>query len=177
MTDDEIQYSCRVLASDYYASLLKGFSNPIITPSLGGHATCIQGDIPVTASALIPNSITLDPRTKRPSHRLSLIFFAVNSTLPMEVTMQPKSNVSGTYNINAKLCFPTGGSPNASLVQPLTHGVGFDKSYWELFSADLSYADNAALAGYTTLFSDRLGVGLSDHPDPIQVIQPPLHTP
>jgi hypothetical protein len=30
------------------------------------------------------------------------------------------------------------------------------------------------LAGYTTFFHDRLGVGFSDHPDPIQVVQEAL---
>lgn len=55
-----------------------------------------------------------------------------------------------------------------------TDGVGFDKSYWDFYSAQYSYQDAAAQAGYTTFSYDRLGVGLSDHPDPIQVVQAPL---
>jgi pimeloyl-ACP methyl ester carboxylesterase len=31
------------------------------------------------------------------------------------------------------------------------------------------------LAGYTTFSYDRLGIGSSDHPDPIQAVQAPLH--
>ncbi|KAF8857572.1 alpha/beta-hydrolase [Acephala macrosclerotiorum] len=88
--------------------------------------------------------------------------------------MGGKHEISGTYNIGAKLCYPTSGSPNASIIQFLTHGVGFDKSYWDFFSADYSYQNAAALAGYTTLAYDRLGIGASDHPDPIQVVQAPL---
>lgn len=87
-----------------------------------------------------------------------------------------KHNVSGTYSISSKLCFPINTSPNASTIQFLTHGVGFDKSYWEFFSAAYSYVDAAALAGYTTFSYDRLGIGASEHPDPIQVVQAPLET-
>jgi pimeloyl-ACP methyl ester carboxylesterase len=100
-------------------------------------------------------------------------FVQQGSTLSQQV-MGEKHNVSGTHNINGKLCFPVGGAPSASSVQLLTHGVGFDKSYWDFFSAQYSYQDAAALKGYTTFSYDRLGTGLSDHPDPIQVVQGPL---
>jgi len=100
-------------------------------------------------------------------------FVQQDSTLSQRV-MGEKHQVSGTYNINGKLCFPVGTAPNASSVQFLTHGVGFAKSYWDFFSAQYSYQDAAALKGYTTFAYDRLGTGLSDHPDPIQVVQGPL---
>jgi hypothetical protein len=35
-----------------YASYLKGFDNPIVAPTVGGHGICIQGNIPVQASAM-----------------------------------------------------------------------------------------------------------------------------
>ncbi len=37
-----------------------------------------------------------------------------------------------------------------------------------------SYVDTAAENGYTTFSYDRLGIGLSEHPDPIQVVQSEL---
>ncbi len=37
-----------------------------------------------------------------------------------------------------------------------------------------SYVDAAADAGYATFSYDRLGVGASDHPDPIEVVQASL---
>lgn len=154
-------------------ALTKGFNNASVVPSIAGFATCIQGNIPVTASAMNYKLNYTGPESQSVLTETIVEFLQVNATLPMEV-LQGKQNVSGTYNINAQLCFPVGRAPNASLVQFLTHGVGFDKSYWNFFSANLSYADNAALAGYTTLFYDRLGVGMSDHPDPIQVVQAPL---
>jgi pimeloyl-ACP methyl ester carboxylesterase len=88
--------------------------------------------------------------------------------------MGGKHTVSGTYSISSKLCFPTSASPNSSLIQILTHGVGFDKSYWGFFSSEYSYQDAAALADCTTFSYDRLGIGASSHPDPIQDVQAPL---
>lgn len=98
----------------------------------------------------------------------------VNATLPSQV-MGPTQNISGTYPISTKLCWPaTTSSPSNTTIQLLTHGVGFDKSYWDFYSPSYSYQDAAARAGYTTLAYDRLGIGKSDHPDPIQVVQAPL---
>jgi pimeloyl-ACP methyl ester carboxylesterase len=100
-------------------------------------------------------------------------FLQVSAALPSQV-LGSKSQVSGTYSISAKLCYPINTAPNASLIQFLTHGVGFDKSYWDFFSASYSYQDAAALKGYTTFAYDRLGIGLSEHPDAIQIVQAPL---
>ncbi|CZR54593.1 uncharacterized protein PAC_04477 [Phialocephala subalpina] len=151
-----------------------GFNNAIVSSTLGGAATCIQGTIPVAASAMNIQLNFPTPANQSVVTETIVEFLQVNTTLPEQV-MGGKHNVSGTYNIGAKLCYPTSsGSPNASLIQFLTHGVGFDKSYWDFFSADYSYQNAAALVGYTTLAYDRLGIGASDHPDPIQIVQTPL---
>ncbi len=98
----------------------------------------------------------------------------VNATLPNKL-MGPKRNISGPYSISTKLCWPASlQSPSNSSIQFLTHGVGFDKSYWDFYSASYSYQDAAAKAGYATLSYDRLGLGASAHPDPIQVVQAPM---
>jgi pimeloyl-ACP methyl ester carboxylesterase len=47
-------------------------------------------------------------------------------------------------------------------------------SSWDFYSSTYSYQDAAAAAGYTTFSYDRLGVGHSSHPDPIQEVQAPL---
>jgi hypothetical protein len=75
----------------------------------------------------------------------------VNAALPSQV-MGPTQNISGTYPISTKLCWPaTTSSPSNTTIQLLTHGVGFDKSYWDFYSPSYSYQDAAARAGYTTL--------------------------
>jgi pimeloyl-ACP methyl ester carboxylesterase len=61
-------------------------------------------------------------------------------------------------------------SGSSSTVQFLTHGIGFSHSYWD-FAEGYSFIDIAAREGYATFSFDRLGVGASDHPDPIQIVQ------
>ncbi|KAE9362879.1 alpha/beta-hydrolase [Stipitochalara longipes BDJ] len=58
-------------------------------------------------------------------------------------------------------------------VHVLTHGIGIDHTYWNN-APNYSYVDYAAEQGYTIFNYDRLGVGLSDHPDPLQVVQAEL---
>lgn len=79
---------------------------------------------------------------------------------------------TGTYNISAQYC--TNGSDPTTLLF-LTHGIGFDKSYWDLAYNDFAYSfvDRAIAAGYATFSIDRLGVGMSTHADPVQVVQFP----
>jgi len=87
------------------------------------------------------------------------------------------ANVSGKYSINAQLCVPLSENQAASknsTVQFLTHGIGFDKSYWDfpLDPANYSYVQAINKAGYTTFAIDRLGLGQSSKPDdPILAVQ------
>ncbi|RDW63702.1 hypothetical protein BP6252_11247 [Coleophoma cylindrospora] len=161
------------LAPDY-SFYMTGFRNPSKTLSVGGAAVCIQGDVLVKAAAMNIHLNYTEPADQIVVTNTILEYYAVNSTLVQQVE-GGKQNVSGTWKINAKLCFPasTNGT-NSTTVQILTHGVGFEKSYWDFYSSKYSYVEAAALAGYTTFSYDRLGTGLSDHPDPIQVVQTPL---
>jgi hypothetical protein len=45
-------------------------------------------------------------------------------------------NVEGVYNIAATYCVPDSGTPD--VIQILTHGIGFDRSYWDLSYSELS---------------------------------------
>ena len=63
----------------------------------------------------------------------------------------------------------TRGSIEGKTIQVLLHGGTYDHSYWDfpLMPDQYSYAVRAATgAGYVTLNLDRLGSGLSSHPDP-----------
>ncbi|KAG9257178.1 uncharacterized protein F5Z01DRAFT_456893 [Emericellopsis atlantica] len=76
------------------------------------------------------------------------------------------AKVSGHYVLQTTYCEPDDG-PGHTL-QVMTHGVGFDRSYWDLpFQAPkYSYVAEAVdVHGYSTLTWDRLGVGMSTHPD------------
>ena len=147
---------------------MKGFKNPRIDSSAGGKAICVSGLVDITASAENAKLDLSEPANQTEVVEILVEFFQINSTFGKQVNAG-KTNVSGTFNIYSQMCFPTGGV-SSKTVQLLTHGLGCDRSYWDV-APDYSYVDYAAEQGYTTLFYDRLGVGLSDHPDPIQVVQ------
>ncbi|RMZ72293.1 catalytic [Pyrenophora seminiperda CCB06] len=85
--------------------------------------------------------------------------------------LQDYQTLKGSYNISAQYCKPNGG--NSDTIQLLTHGIGFDKTYWDLDfdNYTYSYVNVALKAGYSTLAIDRLGTGLSSQGDPINEIQ------
>lgn len=149
----------------------KGFSSPILSSSAGGKAVCISGNVAVKASALNTRLNVSNPANQSASTEIVVEYFQANSALPSSANAG-KATVSGTYNINAQLCYPVASTVSPSTIQFLTHGINFDKLYWDI--PGLSYLDAAATAGYATFSFDRLGTGASDHPDPIQVVQSAL---
>ena len=151
-----------------------GFENPTITRSVGGHAICIQGIIPVEAAAMNLNLSYTGPANQNALSETMLEYLKANSTMASQIIQPGLVEVSGTYGIYSQLCFPAAsGTFNPNGLQFLIHGVGFDRTSWN-FQPGFSYVDVAAQAGYTTFSFDRLGNGKSDHPDPIQVVQAPL---
>ncbi|KAK9316491.1 catalytic protein [Lipomyces starkeyi] len=154
---------------------LHGFKDPVLSLSAGGNAICITG----TVAANVSTSTNEKLHFREPSSQFAVTetfveFLPVNSSLQTRV-YGGDAFVSGTFNINAKLCYPVGWSAKTSsnTIQFLIHGIGFDKSYWD-FAKQYSYIDAATAAGYPTFSYDRLGTGASDHPDPIQVVQSSL---
>ena len=83
--------------------------------------------------------------------------------------------VSDTFQISAQLCIPSHGTKKDHL-QIATHGLAFDKRYWDatINPSEYSYVEAALAAGYSILTYDRLGTGLSDKPDAYTVVQAPL---
>ena len=155
-------------------SYRSGIENPTITLSVGGHAICIQGIIPVEAAAMNLNPSYTGPANQNALSKTMLEYRKVNSTMASQIIQPGLVEVSGTYGIYSQLCFPAAsGTFNPNGLQFLIHGVGFDRTSWN-FQPGFSYVDVAAQAGYTTFSFDRLGNGKSDHPDPIQVVQAPL---
>ena len=82
--------------------------------------------------------------------------------------------ISETYNIGAQLCTPTNGAKK-DILQIATHGLGFDKRYWDVTidPKQYSWVENVLDAGYSILSYDRLGCGESDKPDAYRVVQAP----
>ncbi|GKT46328.1 uncharacterized protein ColSpa_06509 [Colletotrichum spaethianum] len=82
------------------------------------------------------------------------------------------ANVSGTYQLASTYCEPDSGP--GRVLQILTHGVGFDRSYWDFPANGYNYSYVAPVVdkhGYSTFSWDRLGIAESTHGDPINEIQ------
>ncbi|KIW13889.1 hypothetical protein PV08_06670 [Exophiala spinifera] len=149
---------------------MSGFRDPRITTSAGNKAICIEGMIDVAASASNYKINLEEPTRKSDVVELVVEAFQTNSTAKQQY-VGAATPISGTYGIYSQLCFPRStDSINSTTVQFLNHGAGFDRSYWNV-APGYSYVDFAAAQGYTTFLFDRLGTGLSDHPDPLQVVQ------
>ena len=86
------------------------------------------------------------------------------------------ATVTGDYDISVKFCKPDVVKGTNPTVQVLTHGLGFDKAYWDLpfNNFNYSYIDVAVdQYGFCTLSLDRLGEGLSSKADPLSILQAP----
>lgn len=140
--------------------------------SRGGSARCTSGYISVTAST--DKNMALNFELPKNQSQVTETFIEyVSSGSPFPKLVAGGSNkVSGTWRIGATLCVPANNTTPKG-VQLLTHGVGFDRYYWD-FAPGYSYVDVTASYGYATFFYDRLGIGASDIADPIKVIQAPL---
>ena len=141
-------------------------------PSTGGGTTWIYRNITVSI-----NTTGTKLRYEESQNQIALTgslveLFQVESTFGADAATGGPSVISGEYRIFVKLCLPSVAAEVTKIttVQLLTHGATLDHTYWDI-SPGYSYVDVASAAGYATLSYDQLGVGISEHPDPIQVVQ------
>ncbi|CUA74543.1 hypothetical protein RSOLAG22IIIB_05603 [Rhizoctonia solani] len=159
-------------------------------PTIGGsHSLRARADSPSSAGTCvqerIPIAVQVDTtaiRMKKPADQASLTGFLANywstgSTITSQAIAHksdgsPKKNrVEGTYNIWTQTCHPKGWKDGQPLIVGI-HGINFDHSYWEFgYSKEYNFIEAANKAGYAVLTYDRLGVGQSDKPDGINVVQ------
>ncbi|MCJ1261321.1 hypothetical protein MMC22_001185 [Lobaria immixta] len=138
--------------------------------SAGKKAICTTRIVKVTITSTNTKLRLPEPDSQMSATETVQELIQANATIIARLS-DGKQTFTDTYSIGSKLCYPVNDSAHKSrTVQVLTHGMGLDKSYWDI-APGYSYVDAAAAAGYATLSYDRLGVGLSDHPDPIQVVQ------
>ncbi|KAK0620440.1 Alpha/Beta hydrolase protein [Immersiella caudata] len=85
-----------------------------------------------------------------------------DATTAASVVSSKRQNVTANYSISATFCKPAKqGKKNTVLIA--THGLNFDRSYWDpdLDKAEYSFVDWAVGQGYPIFYYDRLGVGKS----------------
>ncbi|KAL7928813.1 Alpha/Beta hydrolase protein [Trichoderma chlorosporum] len=150
----------------------QGFSNAVIGPSTGGGSTCVSGQVAITVNTTGTKLLYQAPQDQGAVTESFVELFQTDPVWIGQVVSGGPSTISGQYDIFVKLCVPTDPAKLAKVktVQLLTHGATLDHTYWDM-ATNYSYVDAASAAGYATLSYDQLGVGLSDHPDPIQVVQ------
>lgn len=152
-------------------SMTLGFSNGEARPSNGKGATCITDNVPITINSTNRKILLDEPANQTVVTEFIQELVQADSVLVNQTNGGP-STVHATFGIDATLCFPNvlAKAQVVQTVQVLTHGVGLEKSYWDI-APGYSYVDSAVAAGYATFAYNRLGVGNSDHPDAIQIVQ------
>jgi hypothetical protein len=86
------------------------------------------------------------------------------------------TTLTTSFNITATYCHPRKPGPRSSTLHLLTHGLGFNRSYWDFYlpgnsSTAYSYVNAATAAGYSTLSWNRLGHAPSTEANPYTEIQ------
>jgi pimeloyl-ACP methyl ester carboxylesterase len=151
------------------------FSEETYRTSAAGKAVCQRGKISVSSSA---NNTQLHLHISSYPSQAELTQMMVDLSTAgssyMASLIGDPNPVSGTFQIYAELCVPNSAkASDVEMVLFLSHGGSLDHTYWD-FAPGYSYVEAAADAGYATFNYDRLGYGLSDHPDPNQMVQPAL---
>lgn len=86
------------------------------------------------------------------------------------------TNATMTFSIDASFCFASDQPNRAQDIQVLSHGIGFDKSYWDFGGKDseYNYVRAATNAGYATLSWSRPGTGASSSGNSYSILQSPF---
>jgi len=143
----------------------------------GSAFSCAQFMVPVSPSA--DNYIFKDP--VRVDSNIDAVHYAWDYDTWShgrynQSRIASTNHVKGTYNISVQMCVPSEAQGTGEILQIATHGLLFNKKYWDsdYEPENYSYVRAAVAAGYSILTYDRLGTGQSDKPDAYDVVQAPL---
>ncbi|USW58133.1 Putative alpha/beta hydrolase-1 [Septoria linicola] len=174
------QYSSDLLPSNpggaipagIQAPSTSGFQNATIQPARGGLAVCSSGYVDVQATTSKNLKLNFELPTNQSQVTETFLKMITSGSSFAQELVGGMQSVNGTYKIAATLCTPANNT-QPDQVQILTHGIGFDRYYWD-FAPGYSWVDVAAQYDHATFFYDRLGVGKSEKADALNVVQAPL---
>ncbi|KAL4871856.1 hypothetical protein BDV12DRAFT_205706 [Aspergillus spectabilis] len=153
--------------------VLKSLSLALLLPfAQAGKPRCFDFSLPIHVSLPI-TQFNISPFEDN-YESIGLLVKSVGRTANASELIAGQYNLDQSYNISFRYCEPSRRSTKNGAIQVLTHGLGFDKAYWD-FSAEYSYITSATSAGYATLSYDRLGVGHSTHANPYLDVQASTH--
>lgn len=129
--------------------------------------TCVDFIVPVSFTA---ETFPLDIPEFQDHYQSVAFLTALSSRDPLGSPFGSPVNTSLDVNIAAQYCTPNGhkGVKSPKNVQLLTHGLGFDHTYWDFGGpeSEYNYIKTATEAGFATLSYDRVGTGQSTVTDP-----------
>jgi pimeloyl-ACP methyl ester carboxylesterase len=152
--------------------MLSSLLRPIFLASLAHAYVCTNFIVPVTITA--PSYI---PNFKEFGTHYDAVQFLVGlTTRPTEGTRSPFSgsqNATADFAIGGSFCNTNGDYDKRQDVQILSHGLGFDRSYWSFGGGDseYNYVRAATNAGYATMAWSRPGTGLSSSGNAYSILQ------
>lgn len=115
------------------APSITGFMEPTIQPSRGGLAVCVSGTVPVQASTSMNMKFNFEIPQNQSQVTQSFVTMVTSGSQATEQLMGGMQSVNGTYNISATLCTPANNT-RPSVVEILTHGIGFDRYVPSLYT-------------------------------------------
>ncbi|KAI1386512.1 Alpha/Beta hydrolase protein [Hypoxylon trugodes] len=158
-----------MVQASLHTILIAGFA------AVASARNCKNLTIPLTISSVNTKFTLKAPSTNIDVTNFVLDLVQAGANYTNEIVADPPSaTVTGNYTIGATYCEPDSGP--GSTLQVLTHGVAFDRSYWDFPAQNYKYSYiNAALSrGYSVFFWDRLGLGLSSRGEAVNEIQATL---
>lgn len=131
-------------------------------------------DIPVNDVSTVVPPLPEIESAEQATHYCNLI-----TTRPgaQPMTAPNLTTLTNTFTINGQYCTPLEPGAKASTIHLLSHGLGFNASYWDLYdpsnltSTAYSYVSAATSAGYSTLLYNRLGIFPSSVVNPYTEVQ------
>lgn len=147
-----------------------GFSTQGKGQSANHKADCISGIVPVDTTANNTKLLFQELESNLAVTEALVDLLQVDTNLVTNSNGGPNL-ITSNFGIYSKLCIPAARTANQTqTLQFLSHGDTLDGENWDI-APNYSYIDAAAEAGYATFSYDRIGVGRSDHPDPLQTTQ------
>lgn len=144
----------------------------IFLASLAHAYVCTNFVAPITV-----NAPSYTPSFKEFGTHYDAVQFLVGlTTRPTTGTLSPFSgsqNLTVDFAIDSSFCTEDGKYDGSQDIQVLSHGLGFDKSYWDFGGRDseYSYVRAATNAGYATMAWSRPGNGRSSSGNAYSVLQ------
>ena len=137
---------------------------------------CFNQTVPIPVIARVANFSQSTPLTNADATSFVLDLVRQGGNYTQQVLLG-YTDASKTYNLSTQFCAPDNASlssnqsGSAAVLQVLTHGIGFDRTYWDLpyNGFNYSYVKAATQAGYYTFSYDRLGIANSSHGEPNEI--------